>query len=115
MQEGVNLKKSEKDRVVENRAVERRAAKSRLFDVSLLDDGKEGAHAMPCHWNHWRGIHLSDGVRVKIADTLNKVAIQVSSGRTVSRTFKKELPFAHVPAELPWPLTKNQCILDCRV
>lgn len=52
MQEGVTLKKSGKDKVVENRAVERRAAKSGLFDVSLLDDVKEGARAVPCHWNH---------------------------------------------------------------
>ena len=47
MPEGVTLKKSEKDKVVENRAEERRAAKSGLFDVSLVDDAKEGTHAMP--------------------------------------------------------------------
>lgn len=47
-QEDETSKRSEKDRVVENRAVARRAAKSGPFDdASSLYDVKEGTHAMP--------------------------------------------------------------------
>lgn len=55
MQEGVILKKSEKDKVVENRAVERRAVKSGLFDVSLLDNVKEGSSCNVMPWEPMKG------------------------------------------------------------